>query len=258
MNTQFTTSIDGTQIAYVTSGAGDNAFLFSHGWLGNKEWWIAQEKEFSKDFRIVRLDLGNHGESGKRADVTATKYAQDIIAVAKTITAKNIILVGHSMSGAYAIEASPEIKNLTKIILVDTLKDIQQTMEPKIMDQIFAAYKRDFPSAVKNELPKFLYGKETPPAVMSRLEKEFLHNNGETAAKLLAPLYRMDLPALARAVTVPVRAINSDFSPTNESGNKKVFRDFAYVSMKGTGHYPMLERAEEFNQKLRSLVAPES
>ncbi|MBA2404675.1 MAG: alpha/beta hydrolase [Bdellovibrionales bacterium] len=71
------------------------------------------------------MDLSGHGESGKtRIEYSSKLYADDIVAVANSLTAKNVILVGHSMSGSYVLEAAQFISNLKSIVVVDTLKNL--------------------------------------------------------------------------------------------------------------------------------------
>ena len=66
------------------------------------------------------------------------------------------------------------------------------------------------------------------------------------------------LQQAARAVTVPVRAINSDNQPTNLEGNRRWFADYDVEVLPGLGHYPMLEAPEAFNAALRSALKPEA
>ncbi|WP_312393930.1 alpha/beta hydrolase [Chryseobacterium sp.] len=93
-------SKDGTLINYNISGNGTIAFVFVHGWLGNLQWWEDQEQYFNDNYTVIRLDLGGHGKSGKERKIyTHTGYAEDIISVVNDLDSKDIILVGHSMSG---------------------------------------------------------------------------------------------------------------------------------------------------------------
>jgi pimeloyl-ACP methyl ester carboxylesterase len=43
------------------------------------------------------------------------------------------------------------------------------------------------------------------------------------------------------------------FTPTASDINKK-YADFNAVTIEGVGHYPMLEKPAEFNQKLREVL----
>jgi len=57
---------------------------------------------------------------------------------------------------------------------------------------------------------------------------------------------------------VPVRGINSGggfqfYTPTAVETNKK-YADFKAVTIPEVGHYPMLEKPNEFNEKLRETL----
>lgn len=252
---KYITSADQTQIHYELSGQGEVALLFAHGWLGNTSWWDAQEQYFSKKYCIARIDLAGHGKSAKtRTQWSARKYAEDIAAVANDITSKKIILIGHSMSGAYALEAFSLIPKTAAIILVDTVKDLEQVMPQEQVNQIFDLYRNDFKGAVQNILPQFLFSKETPASIKTQLTNEFLAHDSNFAANALEPLYKMDLKTLAKRITVPVRGISADYTPTHLENNQKYFQDFDFCTIAHSGHYPMLERPKEFNLALEQTL----
>lgn len=64
----------------------------------------------------------------------------------------------------------------------------------------------------------------------------------------------MNICEYARQIEVPVRAINSAYTPTNLEANQKYFRNYKYLSIFDTGHYPMLEKPVEFNKLLAGLI----
>ena len=64
-----------------------------------------------------------------------------------------------------------------------------------------------------------------------------------------------DFAAPLRRLTVPLRAINGDVYPTDIPGVRKTKPDFDAIVMKHMGHYPMLERPEEFNRHVAAVAA---
>lgn len=248
-------SSDQTQISYEVSGKGETALLFVHGWLGNKRWWDSQRDFFQDKYLIAQMDLAGHGDSGRlRQNWTAENYAKDIIAVADDLSVRDIILVGHSMSGVYATEAAVKIPNVKALILVDTLKDLDQMITLEQAGQLFDLYRKDFKATVENVLPQYLFGKATPPEVKTQLQNEFLTNSPDYAIKCIEPLYKADAREFAIKLHIPVRAINSDVGVTNKQSNRKYFADFNYSLIEGVGHYPMLDKPEEFNLALEEFL----
>src|SRR5260370_1290299 len=58
------TSPDGIRIAYEAHGEGSPALVFVHGWSCNRSYWRQQLQPFSRQFKVVALDLAGHGDSG--------------------------------------------------------------------------------------------------------------------------------------------------------------------------------------------------
>ena len=71
-------------------------------------------------------------------------------------------------------------------------------------------------------------------------------------------LFGLDTVTAFKEAKVPVRCINSAggyqfFTPTAVETNKK-YADFGAVTIDGVGHYPMLEKPDEFNRRLRDVL----
>lgn len=244
------------KIHFEVTGKGSTALVFVHGWQGNNTWWNAQRDHFSKKYMIAQMDLPGHGQSEGLTEYSSTKYAEAIKYVVDNVSAQEVILVGHSMSGAYVLEASLMIQKVKALIIVDTLKNLDEVFTPELAEKyMYSEYRKDFKHAIYNIMPQYLFSSDTPFVVKARLQQEFLSTSADHAIKVIEPLYKMDLQSLAKEVRVPVRAINSDFSPTNIEANKKYFKNYDCFYVSRAGHYPMLENPEEFNERLDSALA---
>lgn len=248
-------SRDGVSIHAEVTGNGATALMFVHGWLGSGRWWDAQRDAFAETHTIVQIDLAGHGASGReRTYGSVEAYAEDIKAVLERVECPRVVLVGHSMSGSNVVEASLHLERVAAIVLVDTLKNLDQVPVPAEIEGMLALYRRDFRAAIENVVPKFLFAPTTPPEIVARLTREFLAVTGDYAASLLEPFYRYDVREPARQVRVPVRAINSDLHPTDVAANQRWFSNYAMRLMPGVGHYPMLEQPATFNDHLRGVL----
>lgn len=149
---KYVLSTDNTQIHYSEIGNNKITLVFVHGWLGNTNWWNEQEAYFKDRYNIVKIDLAGHGKSEKsRKNWTHEQYSHDIISVINQLNSNEIILIGHSMSGAYVSEAALNLPQIKAIILVDTLKDLDQDFTPEQAEQfMFSLYREDFKHAVEN------------------------------------------------------------------------------------------------------------
>ena len=212
-------SEDGVRIHYKVSGQKPDALVFVHGWLGNAGWWDYQKEYFKDRYTVVQIDLPGHGRSGAgRTNWSSANYAADIKAVVNQLEGLNVALVGHSMSGPYCLEASLGVNKVKLVVLVDTLKNMDQLMNYSQAEELLLSlYSRDFAGAVEIFLPKFLR-------------------------------------EIASQVAIPVRAVNSDFTPTEIESIRKYIKDFDFLILNDTGHYPMLEKPEEFNRCLSQIL----
>ncbi|MET4083930.1 pimeloyl-ACP methyl ester carboxylesterase [Pedobacter sp. UYP30] len=253
---KYALSSDGLKIHYQETGKGNISLVFLHGWLGNINWWTNQKNYFKEKYKVVQIDLGGHGKSDKsRKNWTSKQYVDDIIAVIDNLNLTEVVLVGHSMSGGYVLETAINLPKIKAIILVDTLKDLDKLITYEQAEQfMFVHYRSDFKFAVENILPKSLFVENTPIALKQRLQKEFLQNEPELAVNVIEPLYKMEIQKIARSINIPVRAINSDTAPTNIENNRKYLKDYDCTTINGTAHYPMLEKPDEFNSILDTLL----
>lgn len=256
---RYTSSFDKTEIYYEVSGSGKTALFFVHGWMGNARWWDFQREYFSNRYQIVQMDLAGHGKSGRaRNQWSVHGYAEDIRAVANNLDCDEIILIGHSMSGSNVVEAFQIVNNVTGIVLVDTLRNLDQVVMPaEQVAQMFNLYRKNFKNAILNILPQYLFVKSSPLDVVSRLQSEFLANTPDHAIAILDPFYKTDIREAAKKITVPVRAINSAAMPdvsTELEINRKYFSDYNFSAIPDVGHYPMLENPTAFNRRLDEIV----
>ena len=78
------------------------------------------------------------------------------------------------------------------------------------------------------------------------------------AIALMRDLFGLDKRKLLKEAKVPVRCIISaggykSFTPTVVETNNK-YADFGAVTIEGVGHYPMLEKPDKLNRKLRDVL----
>jgi pimeloyl-ACP methyl ester carboxylesterase len=250
---------DGVSIVCDVSGQGDTALVFLHGWCGDREYWKHQAKAFAKDYRIVALDQAGHGESGKdRKAWTLDSLAGDVKAVAKALDLKRVILVGHSMGGPVSLAAAKKMPGVVVAVIgVDTLQDAEVKRSEEMVKPFIESFEKDFKGTMRMGLGGLLGEKADPELkkwIVSRAESQ----EPKMALPLMRELMAQDLKPLLKEAKVPVRCINSAggyqwFTPTAVATNKK-YADYDAVLIENVGHYPMLEKPEEFNKKLAEVL----
>ena len=122
-------SADGAAIAYDVRGKGDITLVFIHGWACDRSFWREQLDIFARDYRVVALDLGGHGDSQVDRDAwSLAVLGGDVQAVADELNLNRVILIGHSLGGMVSLEAArlmPE--RVLGVVGVDTTPNYNLT-----------------------------------------------------------------------------------------------------------------------------------
>ncbi|MDX2046750.1 MAG: alpha/beta hydrolase [Chitinophagaceae bacterium] len=250
-------------IAYRSAGNSDTAIVFVHGWCINKEYWTAQEDYFSKRFNTVTLDLGGHGQSGKnRNNWTIDEYGNDVAAVINTLDLKKVILVGHSMGGDIILNVANKVpEKIIGFIGVDNFKSITTNFSPeeqKQVDTFFIMMKSGYKAIAEQYTRSSLFPANYADTVsVKRVINDIKNSDSSIAIQTLESLMQVFLKEgeLLSQLKVPVHLISSDLEPMNEESVKKYCKAGLFVhSIKGVGHYPMIEKPEEFNKLMDEAI----
>jgi pimeloyl-ACP methyl ester carboxylesterase len=247
---------DGVAIHYAVQGKGEPALVFVHCWSCNRNTWENQVPVFAKNHQVVTIDLPGHGESGQgRKAWSIESYADDVNTVISKLNLKRVILVGSSMGGPISLEATRRSPaRIVAIVPVDTLQNVENKVPPEQLQAVFKQLRADYKTAVTGFLNQLFFAPETPAAVKERIINETVARPPELALDILESIFKYDpIPAL-KEVKVPIRAINADRNPTLLEVNRKYAPQFDAVIIKGSGHYPMLEQPERFNELLAEII----
>jgi sigma-B regulation protein RsbQ len=105
-----------------TIGEGAQTIMFAHGFGCDQNMWRFVAPAFEKDYKIVLFDYVGSGKS----DLSAYKperygdlqgYAQDVIEICDALDLKDVIFVGHSVSGMIGALAAIERPELFKSLI---------------------------------------------------------------------------------------------------------------------------------------------
>jgi pimeloyl-ACP methyl ester carboxylesterase len=250
---------DGLSIVCDVRGKGDTALVFLHGWGGDREYWKNQADAFAADYKVVTVDQAGHGESGKdRKTWTIDALAGDVEAVVKDLGLKRVILVGHSMGGPVSLLAAKRLPGtVVAVVGVDTLQDAELKRPDEMVKSMTAGLEKDFKGMVGGMFGAML-AEKSDAKLKDWLGAKASSRDPAIAIALIKDLFALDQKKAFKEAKVPVRCINSSggyqfFTPTAAETNKK-YADFDVVTIPDVGHYPMLEKPKEFNQKLGDVL----
>ncbi|MHC1763801.1 MAG: alpha/beta fold hydrolase [Verrucomicrobiia bacterium] len=250
---------DGTKLVCEVGGEGKVALLFLHGWCGDREYWKHQVNAFTPDFRVAIMDQAGHGESGKsRNQWSIAGLTDDVAAVVKALDLRRVILIGHSMGGPVALGAAKQMPDkVMAVIGVDTLQNAESKMRQDLASQILEGFTADFRGSMRAMIDGLL-AEQTEPELKEWLASRAAAQDPKMALALMRDMLEVDVEPLWKEAKVPVRCINSSggytfFLPTASEINRK-YADYKAVFIDNVGHYPMLEKPAEFNQRLHQVL----
>ena len=118
-------TIAGQRIAiHESSGIGPAALLIHGNSSSSRSFTKQLSGELGKKFRLVAVDLPGHGESDDASDAELTYsipgFAQTIVEVVQQCSLADAVLVGWSLGGHIALEASQNLPDLAGMLIFGT------------------------------------------------------------------------------------------------------------------------------------------
>jgi pimeloyl-ACP methyl ester carboxylesterase len=254
---------NGVKISYTACGKGDTTLLFVHGWGISKEYWKAQMRHFCGRYRVVAIDLPGFGQSGKdRNDWNFDEYTEDVKAVIDQLELKNVILIGHSMSGDIVLNVADKYPAAAiGWVGIDNLQEPGSPMneeQQRKADTFFMQLTSHFDSTVSMYVKKSLFQPTTDISVVNRVMNDILTADSTIAIKVLRAVMAVTQREQELMSRLPKKLylINSDVVPTQlDSLNKYCRYGCEVVTIHATGHYPMIEKPDDFNAALEKVIA---
>lgn len=227
--------------------------LFVHGAGGSHQTWRFQLEDLTDEFRIIAVDLPGHGMSEEASDTTISAKAGCILAIMEALGLENVVLGGHSMGGAVALEiALRHPRKVGALLLVGTGARL------RVMPAIFSMIREDFDAAIEG-MGSFLFGSRAPESVVSE-EKELLAKNSpDVLIQDFSVCDSFDVVEELASISAPTLILcgNEDqLTPVK-------YAEFLHDKIEGSevaffddcGHMPMIEKRSEFNQAVKTFLS---
>ena len=94
--------------------------MILHGLFGFSDNWQSHAKKLADYYRVILVDLRNHGRSKWSDDFSYDIMSDDIQMLVEDLGLEDLILVGHSMGGKVAMHFAQKFPDyLEKLVVVD-------------------------------------------------------------------------------------------------------------------------------------------
>ncbi|WP_339806528.1 alpha/beta hydrolase [uncultured Marinobacter sp.] len=229
------------------------AALLIHGWTCRKSDWDSTIDALKDEFRLTAIDLPGHGESRNQSvdDWSVSGLARVVVDAARHLGTTDLVLVGHSMGGAVALEAARQLDNLKGVVLVDTFVIPYGDLAEDQAREIAQPFYDDFDSAIDGLVENFT-ASHVSDAEKSRLKSEMADVDPQQMLPLWSDLLRWTPTAAFSEVRVPIHAINGDLVP--DAARERCKPHVTEHQLNGAGHFPQVEMPARFHQTLRDAL----
>jgi len=249
-------TLDGMKIQSSSVGTGPT-IVFVHGWTCDSSSWTGQVPAFSKDHRVITLDLPGHGqsESPKDGKLSMDLFARAVESVRAEAGADRIVLVGHSM-GAPVIRQYAHLypEHVAGLVAVDGPLDVRPFAAANLPPGFPPPMTGPEGRAAREGMIKSMFIAETPAALQDHILKMMLAAPEATAVGAMNAVFD---PAIRWSDVIKSPALTVYAGTANvpdPAATKELYPNHSATQVAGTGHFLMMEKPEEFNRLLAGFL----
>lgn len=236
--------------------------MILHGLFGFSDNWQSHAKKLAEYYRVILVDLRNHGHSDWSDDFSYDIMAEDIRELCEDLQLEDLILVGHSMGGKTAMRfAQQYADSLEKLVIVDMGIKSYPMHHDHILAGIHAV---DLPNIkVRREAEEQMRTHIDSEGVMQFLLKNlYWKEKGKIAWRMNVNVLEREMPGILSALpegeiwttTLFIRGELSNYVldediPTIE----EQFPDVEITTIEGAGHWVHAEAPGPFLNALLSF-----
>ncbi len=266
--------VDGTPVNYVDLGAGDREpVVFVHGLGGQWQNWLENLPRVAEERRALALDLPGFGLTPEPRDaITIPGYGRTVNAFCEKLGLGGVAIVGNSMGGFIAAEVAIQFPSrVTRLVLVSAagISSASSLRRPmltagRIMTAVatntVARHRALASRPVMRHLSLALVARY-PKLLRADLAYEGLFKGAgkpsfdDALRACLDYDFRDRLPDVS-VPTLIVWGENDWVIPVRDANEfERLIPDSRKVVMRETGHIPMAERPQAFNDVLMDFLA---
>lgn len=240
------------------------AVIILHGLFGSSRNWQTIARGLADRYRVISVDLRNHGASPHAAEMGYGAMAADVCALADRLALPQPVLVGHSMGGKVAMTAALVQPLRWRMLAVVDIAPVRYPVGFAELVDAMLAVAASAPSR-RTQAEEMLRAAEPDPAVRNLLLQNLVIRDGRYAWRINLPAIREALPEIAGFPDIdgrfdgPVLFARGELSrailPEHEPIIRAHFPRARMVTIAGAGHWPHADSPEAFLGVLASWLA---
>jgi pimeloyl-ACP methyl ester carboxylesterase len=256
---------NGVKLAYYVYGEGEPTLVFVVSWVWTAALWIPQVNYFSKNFKMVTIDMRGTGESDKPlGEYTLDTYVEDLDAIIESLDEKKVVLVGECIGASIAVKYVAKYpEKVSKLVLVDgspkyiATDDFPYGSPQNNLNTFFAPLKESYSKGMRAFM-EYLFPEPGTDYLREWGLKMSQKTTKEIALNSITNLFEADLRPLLGKINVPTLILHGENDGAIRWENAKyMYQNIPGSKMyifKGKGHFPSVTTADEFNKILKEFI----
>lgn len=243
------------QLHYKIFGDTGPTLIILHGLFGSLENWARQANTLSSHFRVIAIDLRNHGRSPHVDAMGYAAMAADVLRLLNHLDIDRAHVIGHSMGGKTAMQFALEYSSrVNRLVIVDIAPRAYPPHHDAIFDALDSIDLAQLGS--RGQADKQISPAVSDVAVRSFLLKNLKREISGYSWKFNLPVLRDDYDQIAAAVqselpfrgdTLFIKGGLSDYIQSADEGEiTRLFPVARAKSIQNAGHWPHVEKAAVF------------
>ncbi len=169
--------------------------IIMHGLFGSSANWRGVARELSDTYRVINLDLRNHGRSPWIDNLSFEAMADDVLRLMDRLNLERARLIGHSLGGKLAMvlaDRAPE--RFTRMVVVDIAPKAYPAWHTEVFTALRAVNLATLNSreSARTQMAPYLFDPEVRAFLAANLVQDTQHQPPTWR-------WRFNLEALARA-----------------------------------------------------------
>ncbi len=229
--------------------------MILHGLFGFSDNWQTHAKKLAEYYRVILVDLRNHGHSDWSNDFSYEIMAEDVKELCDDLNLSDFILMGHSMGGKVAISFAQKNEGLLdKLVIVDMGTKEYQMHHEHILKGIHSVKLEGVSSRREADV-------QMSEHIDSNGIKQFLLKNlywkekGQLAWRMNTEVLEREMPNILSQmsndeVMIPTLFIRGELSnyilDEDFEALENQFPDSEIITIAGAGHWVHAEAPDDF------------
>jgi esterase len=237
-----------------------------HGLFGSSDNWNSVSRSLAGGFRVLAMDLPNHGRSPQTQDMSYKAMAEAVAETMDHYGLEDVFLLGHSMGGKVAMQlalAAPE--RVRKLLPADIAPKRYAPRHRVILDAMKRVNEEN--AASRQEADRLLAESIPQKPIRAFLLKNLTReDDGRVTWRINLPVIDAQYESISgwpepdgvyRGPALFLGGANSDYLSPEEDAElvRRWFPQAELELLEGTGHWLHAEQPERFTERVQRFFA---